>query len=132
MRQKGQQLFLHANIKTHLLRKNNDLLIEEKIKTQLNTEKNTRGSNARKIYGFCLAYAYITWQRHTKRKRQKNLGSRPTLVLVWHFQALLLPSDSVPPRQWGSGRSFLSFIFHHKDKDSRWGIDDFIKYRRKA
>ena len=72
----------------------------------------------------------LAWHTHTWY-REKNLGSPATLVLVWHFQALLLPSGSAPPRQWGSGWSFLSFIFHHKDKDSRWGIDDFIKYRQK-
>ena len=64
MRQKGQQLFLHANIKTHLLRKNNDLLIEEKIKTQLNTEK-TQGE-AMPEKSTVLAWHTHTWHRHTE------------------------------------------------------------------
>ena len=128
---KDNNSFCTQTLKHIYCGKTNHLLTEEKLKTQKNTkkEKTTQGEAMPEK---SMAWHTHLWYRHIERKRQKNLGSPTTLVLVWHFQALLLPSGSAPPRQWGSGWSFLSFIFYHKDKDSRWSMDDFIKYRRKA
>ena len=56
---KDKDSFCTQTLKHIYCGKTNDLLAEEKIKnSDKHRKNNTRGSNARKIYGSCLAYAY--------------------------------------------------------------------------